>query len=323
MRQTMRRTTTGQAGKHLSGLRTAFMGMRGDFSRLPLETLLAGGADIRAVLVPVEGGDRSEGSAAVRRLEPQRPARSALPLLTPYVEPSVISLAWEHDILVLEVARERGAETIRALSALDLDVVCVACWPKRLPEPFLAAPRLGCLNLHPSLLPLHRGPAPLFWTLRHGDERAGVTVHVMDRSLDGGDILARAEVELPDGISGEQLERRCAEVGGQLLIETLGALGAGSATREPQHAGKGSYEPWPQEPDFVVTPDRPARWAFNFIRGATHWGRPPVVCVAGQRFPIRAALSWNVRSTLGAPLRQSGDELWLQCSPGVLHARLA
>lgn len=302
--------------------RVLFLGMRGEFSRLPLAALLAAGVDVRAVLVPGEDGDARSDAPPMQQLIYQPPPRSTLPLLTRAHESSIVTLAWERGVPVLELRRERAPAVAPALAAYQPDALCVACWPRRLPASLLALGRLGGLNLHPALLPLHRGPAPLFWTLRHGDTQAGITVHLMDATLDGGDILAQEPIALPDGISGAELEQRCAEVGGQLLAETVFALAGGRARRTPQPLGAGSYEPWPTPADLVITRDHSARWAFNFIRGAAHWAGPLVIVVARRRFVVRAALDYTSTGTVAGGYRLAGEELWLGCMPGVLHATI-
>lgn len=302
-------------------LRVVFLGMRGEFSLLPLIALLDAHVDVCAVLIPSAADSPDDPHS----LQPFRPVRleavrgSTLPVRTPFVEPSIVSLAWTHAIPVLEVADERATGLLDAVRDFDPDIACVACWPRRLPASFLSIPRLGCLNLHPSLLPRHRGPAPLFWTLRAGDTCAGVTVHAMNEALDGGDILAQADVAIPDGLSGVEIERRCAEKGGVLLVDTIEELVAGTAQPRPQPQASGTYEPWPSTADFVVTPGRSARWAFRFIRGSDRWGGPPVIEVDDQRFTVRAALSFEPEAILGASYRRDQAHLWLQCSPGVLH----
>ncbi|HEV2236168.1 MAG TPA: formyltransferase family protein, partial [Ktedonobacterales bacterium] len=194
--------------------RVLFLGMAGAFSWLPLRALRADGIAVAAVLLP---DDRPAAGASLRALEPAAPPRSTLPLLTPHLEPSIVTLAWERAIPAYALARPVAGAALAALGDLGADVLCVACWPWRLPPALLALPPRGALNLHPALLPAHRGPAPLFWTLRAGDATAGVTIHQMDATLDGGAIVAREPVALYDGEAGDALERRCAETGGRLL----------------------------------------------------------------------------------------------------------
>jgi methionyl-tRNA formyltransferase len=300
---------------HKRAPRVLYLGMLGEFSLLPLVALLEAGIAVCAVLIPEEAGATTPG---MRHIASVAVPGSTLPLLTSHVAPSVVSLAWQRQIPVWAVARERSADVLAALASFDADALCVACWPRRLPSTWLALPRHGGLNLHPSLLPAHRGPAPLFWTLRAGDP-VGVTVHRLDATLDGGDVLAQQVVETPDGMAGDELERRCAVAGGRLLAANVRALVEGAARLVAQNEHQSTYEPWPRPEDFVVTPDHPARWAFNFIRGTANWGEPHVLALDEERFIVQRALDYDAAGSLGAPLRQDGAHLWVQCAPGVLH----
>lgn len=325
------------------GPRVVFAGMRGSFSRIALAGLLAAGADVRGVLVAAEAGDAPPaggakatdrgaepgGVPAIWTEAPRAVPRSTLPLLTSHREASIMTLGWERGIPVLAVGRERDPNVRARLAALAPDVVCVACWPRRVPTALLDLARYGWLNLHPSPLPAHRGPAPLFWTFRAGESETGVTVHRMDATLDGGEILAQEPIAVPDGIAGDVLEDRCAEIGGRLLARVLRDLAAGTVRPCLAGSGAGSYEPMPGPDDFNVTPDRSARWAFNFIRGAAYWGGPIAIVVAGRRFAVAEALDYIPGAASGEadrweePYRVDGRELWLRCAPGILRVRLA
>src|SRR5204862_1767507 len=112
-------------------------------------------------------------------------------------------------------------------------IICVACFSQRIPRIILDLPRLGCLNVHPSLLPANRGPVPLFWTFREGHQQTGVTIHLMNEGMDTGDILAQEPIEVPSGISYAQLELQCATLGGKLLARTVWVSYRGLAIRVP------------------------------------------------------------------------------------------
>ena len=147
---------------------------------------------------------------------------------------------------------------------------------------------------------------------------AGVTIHQMDETLDGGAIVAQEAVPLIEGEPGDALERRCTETGGRLLAQSVRALAAGTARPTPQGAGA-SYEPWPQAADFAVPADRSARWAFNFVRGTTYWGEAHTLVVEGTRYHVREALAYDDEATLDAPLWREGLRLRVRCAPGVLE----
>lgn len=309
-----------------------YLGALGPFSCAPLAALLAAGVPVCAVVVararratalpcgPPSGlpGINHDG---VRRLVPAPRIPSALPLLDAGTSRTIVDLAWERDIPVLEVGRLTDPDGPAALAAAAPDVICVACFPQILPPALLALPRFGCLNLHPSMLPAHRGPAPLFWAFRAGETRTGITVHIMDERIDAGDLLFRKSLEIPEGITGTSMEKACAAEGAELMVKAVGSLPDVEMIRRPQSEAEASYESWPRLADLEVPATRPARWAFNFIRGAGDWY--PLTIVAGERrFRIRRAVAWTPEDELEQPYLVSGGEAWVRFSLGVLHVEV-
>lgn len=302
------------------GPRVVFIGMRGAFSRIPLAYLLRQGIDVVAVAVP--SSSLSAGTVAVRKLSPE-PAISEIPLRNRFEQGSVVSIAWEYGIPVLEIGRLSAAATLAALGTYAPDVVAVACFNQKFPPELLALAPYGCLNLHPSLLPAFRGPAPLFWIFRQGESETGATVHLMDERIDAGPILGQARFAVPDGIRGDRLEMQCAAVGAELMVVAIRSLANGTAEPRPQVEELCSYYPWPSAENFTVTTNRPARWAYNFIRGVAHFGgRLLEVHAAGQRLSVQDAIAFEPHGRLGADIVRDGDEVLVQCTPGVLRARL-
>ncbi|MEW5987608.1 MAG: formyltransferase family protein [Chloroflexota bacterium] len=299
----------------MSGLRVLYLGLWGGFSARPLLALLAAGMEVCGVVVPAASGDQRP----IHPLLPT-PSPSTLPIVNPRLNPTVVHLAWQRQIPVWEVGRPGAPETLATLGGLRPDVGCVACFSLRLLPALLALPPLGFLNVHPSLLPAYRGPAPLFWAFRQGEITTGVTVHFMDEGLDTGDVAMQASIPLPDGISGPAAEAQCATAGGELLVQTLQALQQGTLTRHPQATG-GSYYPWPAAADFEMSTTWPARRAFNFMRGTAEWGPVYPVEVGGAWLTLEAAVSFTADMRLDAPRLDWGDDVWIQFSPGVLRAR--
>jgi len=170
---------------------------------------------------------------------------ASLPMLSSSIHRTIVQLAWEQGIPVLEVSRLGNPETLEMLASFHPDVICVACFPWRLPKVLLEMPSLGCINVHPSLLPAYRGPAPGYWMLRNGERIAGVTIHLMDERLDTGDILLQAAFEIPAGMSAAALEQRSAVLGGPLLAQAVRALAAGTAIRIKQEESLATYYSWP------------------------------------------------------------------------------
>ena len=292
-----------------------FLGLHGPFSRAPLAALLAAGRPVVAVVIP----DGAGTGPPIRRLRPPATV-TELPLLTPFVEQEMAHLAWAHQLPVFAVHDLDAPQTTRQLSELQPDVGCVACFPRRFPPSLLSLPPHGFFNLHPSRLPAYRGPYPLFWTFRDGIQETGVTLHHMDERLDRGDIALQAPLRLPDGISGAEADRRAGEIGGTLLLEATTRLAAGTLPRIPQPAG-GQYYPRPTADDFRLSPGWSARRAFNFMRGTAEWARPYPIELDGRPFRLALALAYDPRQRLDVPYREEGRDVWLQFTPGVLHAR--
>jgi methionyl-tRNA formyltransferase len=220
------------------------------------------------------------------------------------------------------VASLGDPQTLVLLGGFQPEMIVVVCFPYIFPPALLQLPPYGCLNLHPSLLPAYRGPAPLFWIARQDERQTGVTLHFLDEGIDSGDIVAQAAVDRPDGLSEAELEQRCAAEGARLLEAALRQLGQGQPlARRPQSQPEASYFPWPCETDFKITPDWTARRAFNFLRGAAGW--PLVIQVDQQSWPVRRAISYAEGQVLDEPYLLLGDELWVQFQPGVLRAKVS
>ena len=303
-------------------LRVLYWGMEGPFSRAPLAALIAAGMPICGLIIPAAGGKGFPAGDSLRRIYPpaREPAAYDLPIATPYVKPTTVHLAWAHDIPVFAVRRLSHPVLQTLLASLEPDIACVACFPRRIPPALLEIPAHGFLNVHPSLLPAYRGPAPLFWTFRNGDTQTGVTVHFMDHELDTGDIARQAVMQLLDGVSGPEADARLGRLGAELLVATVAALAHGSQTRTPQPPG-GSYYTYPTVADFCLDTGWPARRAYNFMCGTCEWGTPYAVDVGARQIMLDTAITYDPRATLNAPYTQDGDVVEIQFTPGTLTAR--
>lgn len=232
-------------------------------------------------------------------------------------DPSITILAHEAGIPVLAVHSVRSTYEFNSIAAYQQELIAVSCFPRRIPPRLLTLPRLGCLNVHPSLLPTGRGPEPVFWTLRHGERRTGVTIHLMDEGFDTGPILAQQEVAVPFGIRAPDLERDLAELGGQLLVESIEGLASGEIQPRPQDPACATLAPVPTENDFLVPTNLPAGWAYAFARGVSPLGGPLAVWIAstGERIRILDAQGWNDQQ-LAAPYYLHGETLTVRFRDG-------
>jgi len=304
--------------------RVIFLGMQGNFSHPPLCALLEAGIEVCAVVIPAPQGPMRDLPAIWRREQPQA-SRSVLPVLQSPLYNSILQLAWERQIPVWEVRGLSDPETINVLVTYQPDVICVACFSQRISRTVLDIPRLGCLNVHPSMLPVNRGPEPLFWAFREGSQRTGVTIHLMHEGMDTGPIVAQEVVEIPEGIRYAQLEARCAALGGTLLARSVWDLYNGVAVPVAQDETKSSYHGFPSDDDFVIpVAEWSARHVYNFVCGIASWGTPITLQVGNQSIPVKKAISYSHEdidvSDSDVPV-QSGEDMWIRCKEGWVKVR--
>jgi methionyl-tRNA formyltransferase len=253
--------------------------------------------------------------------EGELPVDTALHVLPSPVKPCIVNLASAHGIPVVEVKVLSAPATLAALETYRPEVICVACFPRIFPRALLAIPPLGCLNLHPSLLPAYRGPAPLFWQFRQGESRTGVTVHFMDEGADTGDIALQSAVAFPDGISGAEADRICSQAGAALMVQAIDLLQRGACPRRSQPEAGSSYFTWPARADFEISTGWSARRAYNFIRGTEEWGVLFEIPVRDGRIEVHRAISFSPDEILGESWRFVREEVWVQFAEGVLRVQ--
>ncbi len=308
--------------------RVLFFGMQGNFSAPFLTTLLDSGIEVAAVIIPASPLPGSKPPAIQRRERP-RFMRTILPLANASQHSSILQTAWARELPVWEVQRLADPETVATLVAYQPDVICVACFSLRIPRAIIDLPTLGCLNVHPALLPANRGPVPLFWTFHQGDKNTGVTIHLIDEDMDSGDILAQEPLPVPDGISYDTLEWQCIQLGKTLLACTVWSLSAGQITRTPQEKEKSSYHPFPCEEDFAISAeDWTARHVYNFVRGVHTWGNPLLLHVGEKTLHVHDALAYYQNGYTSKPVKNSHiagpdmADVWIRCKVGKVHIRV-
>ena len=128
----------------------------------------------------------------------------------------------------------KNEEFIEEIRKLQPDVICVVAYGKILPKEILEIPKLGCINVHGSLLPKYRGAAPIQWAVLNGDKATGVTTMYMDVGMDTGDMILKKETQIGDDETTGELWDRLSKIGADLLVETLQKIEEGTAPRIPQ-----------------------------------------------------------------------------------------
>lgn len=195
--------------------------------------------------------------------QPDRPRGRGRKLLpTPVKE-----YAQRENLPCLEPANLREPAFLKALEVLKPDLIATAAYGKILPPALLALPRLGCINLHPSLLPLYRGAAPVQRALMEGARETGVTVYLMDQGMDSGDILLQEAFPLLPGETAGEVMERAAGLGAETLLKAVFLLAAGKAKARPQDHRRATYAPPIRREEEGIDWSREGERVANHING--------------------------------------------------------
>jgi methionyl-tRNA formyltransferase len=244
-------------------LRIVFMGTP-DFAVASLSALLRGPDRVVAV---VTQPDRPKGRG--KKLSP----------------PSAKILAAEEGIPVLQPLKIRTEEFRNELLAFAPDLVVVAAYGRILPPALLTLAPMGCINVHGSLLPRHRGAAPIQWAVINGDKEVGVTIIRMDEGMDTGDILLTSVVPAdPDETAGS-LFGKLADLGSRTLLEAIVRLKVNDLVAVPQDHSLATAAPMLKKEDGILDWSLPAERLHCRIRGLDPW--PAATClIDGRRFHL-------------------------------------
>ncbi len=251
--------------------------------------------------------------------QPDRPRGRDLRLQPPPVK----VLATQLGLPVWQPQRARDEGLLQTLRAAAPDLVAVAAYGQILPPPLLALPRHGCLNVHASLLPRHRGAAPIQWALLEGDAETGVTIMRMDAGLDTGDLLSQETVPIRPEDDGQTLHDRLAALGARLLVKTIPPYLAGELSPRPQPAQGATYARKITKEDGRLDWRGAAPALANRVRAFTPWpgaftflaGAPrPVLLKVWRAEPVAAS-----PSRPGTVLAASKEGVLVACGAGALR----
>jgi methionyl-tRNA formyltransferase len=197
----------------------------------------------------------------------------------------VKELALRHDRPVLQPERLKDDGFVSRIEEARVDLAVVAAYGRILPASLLAIPRLGCINVHASLLPRWRGAAPVHRAILAGDRQTGVTIMRVVAALDAGPMLARAATPIDPDETSVALEARLASMGADLLVDTVDRLARGPIDEEPQDESAVTYANRLERSESRIDWGRSARDVHNQIRGLQPW---PVAAAlyAGKRLML-------------------------------------
>lgn len=222
--------------------------------------------------------------------QPDRPQGRGQKVLPP---PTKV-LAQAHGIPVWQPVRlRRDPQVLAALEALAADVFVVVAYGQILPLTVLQMPKLGCVNVHGSLLPAYRGAAPIQWAIANGETETGVTTMLMDEGMDTGAILLQAKLPIGPEQTSLELAPQLAQLGAELLVETLLKLEKGELTPIPQDGSQATYAPLLKKPDFHLDWQRSAQALHNQIRA---FSPNCFTGIEGQRIKIVRSASPQLHS---------------------------
>lgn len=258
-----------------------------------LERLASAGFEIQLV---VTQPDRPQGRGMVLTAPPVK--QSALKLGLPVIQPEKI---------------KKNEEVQAQLKALQPDAIIVVGYGRIIPPWMLALPHYGNINVHASLLPKYRGAAPVQWAIAHGETVSGVTTILLNEGLDTGDILLQKEMAIRPEDTTVTYAPRLAEMGADLIVETLRGLEEKTVTPVPQDHAQATLAPILKKEDGLVDFNRTAIEIHNRLRGFQPWPGA-YTQFRGKSFKLISALPEDTSSNLEPGELRVGDEkLFVGC----------
>lgn len=228
--------------------------------------------------------------------------------------------AEEARILVLDPPNVKTQEFHLEIQRLMPDIGVVVAYGQILPPEILKIPPLGFINVHASLLPRHRGAAPIAWAILTGDLVTGVTIIQMDEGMDTGPILSQRSTAIGEEEDALELSSRLSHMGAELLLETLDKLETGQISPQPQDPAAATYAPRLQKSQGAVDWTRPAVEIARMVRALVPWP------AAYTRFKDGNLILWKAKpldlEAQGIPgtiVRARGDSLWVATGQGTLE----
>lgn len=199
--------------------------------------------------------------------QPDRPVGRKKVLTPPPVKEEALQLG----LPVIQPEKLRGSQELEEILALNADLVVTAAFGQILPKELLDAPRLGCINVHASLLPAYRGGAPIHQAIIDGQATTGVTIMYMAEKLDAGDIISQREIAIEDTDNTGTMFDKLSAVGRELLKETMPSIIDGTNARIPQNESLVTFARNISREQELIDWNNEARALYNQVRGLHPW----------------------------------------------------
>jgi methionyl-tRNA formyltransferase len=247
--------------------------------------------------------------------QPDRPKGRGRKLTPSPVKETAMNLGYS----VIQPSSIRTDEFMNCIEKSTPDFIVVVAFGHIIPKKILAIPKIATINIHASLLPKYRGPAPIQWAIINEEKKTGVTTMLMDEGLDTGDILLSSKLEIASDDTSDSLHDRLADLGADLLIQTLNAFEAGDINPIPQDHSQATYAPMLKKNDGRMNWETPANAIEAFIRGMTPW--PGAFTFhENKRLKIFRAktIAMDTEASPGTVIKGFPNELWISTGKGVL-----
>lgn len=251
--------------------------------------------------------------------QPDRPAGRGKKLSASPVK----EVALAHNIPVYQPLNFKAPEAVAELALLNADLMVVVAYGLILPKVVLDTPRLGCINVHASILPRWRGAAPIQRAIEAGDSETGVTIMQMDVGLDTGDMLIKAFCPILSDDTGGSLHDKLISVGTPALLDALEQIAAGTLTPEKQDDSQSNYAPKLSKEEAALNWQLPALELERKVRAFNPFPiahTKPAGTGDDQRIRVWAATTSNktANAAPGSITQISADGLWVACAEGQL-----
>ena len=250
--------------------------------------------------------------------QPDRPKGRGMKM----VYSPVKEVAIANDLPVFQPENFREEETVAQLRALQPDICAVVAYGRILPQKVLDVPKLGCINIHASLLPQYRGSAPYQWAVLDGLTETGVTAQYMFLQMDAGDIIDVSKTPIGENETAGELLDKLAVLGADLLSRTLTRFADGTVTATPQNEAEVSFAPMLDKSMCPIDWTKTAKQVHNHVRGLHPW---PVATaeLAGTKFKIHSTVVVDGKTGVepGAILALTKTGLQVACGEGAVEIR--
>jgi methionyl-tRNA formyltransferase len=248
--------------------------------------------------------------------QPDKPRGRGLKTIPTAVKKMAVDL----ELPVIEPARIAATEVLETLHEWNPNIIVVAAYGKILPEIILNLPSRGCVNLHASLLPRHRGASPISGAILAGDTVTGVCTILMDSGMDTGDILLKAEIPVSNEDTAGTLHDKLMERGAALVVDTLRAIEEGTIRRTPQDHSLATYTRPVSKTDAAIDWSSDAQHLGRLVRAMNPW--PGAFFeLSGEAIRVWKATPEQGKTEPGQVLSLRGDGILVGAGDGMLLLR--